>query len=103
MFDYNFLFSDMMYVLYWFPVVICVLYTMSSVTKDIAEDIRLRKTYEFYYPKTTFGEIFVLLLMSVCPVLNVLFVFLHIIPDVFSGLIQKITNFMNMPVIPRRK
>lgn len=95
-------------ILYYLPLVICVIGYSQRVHEDIRTDIENRSEalknlqegkLDYYTPKVTYGSILGYAFVSIIPIANLWAALFDVSPHLFSKLIKWFKEFFDTPII----
>lgn len=93
--------------LYWAPLVLCLWGYSARTWRNFRIDVKRReealgKTWGCYVPSDTVGTVLGRLLLSVCPVANILAAIVDVGPEVFSRVLRFCGDVLDIPLVPNK-
>jgi hypothetical protein len=100
----------MAFLLYWGPLIICVVgYTIRTWRNYQKDIIRREMTADaksvavYYNPTDTVGTLIGRAIVSVCPAANFWAAAFDVGPELFAGVIKRLAVIFDQPLVPPRK
>lgn len=102
----NFQFNSILGILlYWLPVLFCLVYRSVKTYKDIRYDIEKRNKggTNHYQEPVTVGSLLFGVFLIFTPAINLLYTIFTTAPAVLNRFFRIIGDILNQPLIPRKK
>ncbi len=100
--------SRMALLLYWLPLILCAYGYTLDIVRRVRKDRAARAETErgaplsHYHPSITVGSLIGYVVLTVCPVANLLAAFFDVAPAVFRGFIRWCSQILDAPLVPKR-
>lgn len=87
---------------YYLPMVLCLVGYGYQILSRLKKDITGRKTEKYYSPDVTIGSVIGKIIVSICPLVNILAFVIDLALDTLALIINKVEAICMQPLVPRK-